>query len=34
LKLADEKELAADKRKRTAHGLAAATQRDNLEENS
>ena len=38
LKLADEKELAADKRKRTARGLVAATQRENerddLEENS
>ncbi|MHC4624063.1 MAG: 4Fe-4S dicluster domain-containing protein [Planctomycetota bacterium] len=38
LKLADEKELAADKRKRTARGLVAATQqdseRDDLEENS
>ncbi|MHC4156138.1 MAG: 4Fe-4S dicluster domain-containing protein [Planctomycetota bacterium] len=38
LKLADEKELAADKRKRTARGLVAATQQDNerdsLEENS
>jgi carbon-monoxide dehydrogenase iron sulfur subunit len=38
LKLTDEKELAADKRKRTARGLVAATQRENeqdsLKENS
>jgi carbon-monoxide dehydrogenase iron sulfur subunit len=29
LELADERELAADKRKRTARGLAIATQQDN-----